>query len=372
MTIKEALNIKPKIDFLVFWIRKKGFKYTYNRVYFYLFWSWIKNHPRFIKLLNWWGPSPSFIEIETTTKCNLKCVMCEHTYWNEPIRDMSFEQFKSIVDQFPKLKWIGLTGIGESFLNKDFMKMLRYVKSKGILVELFDPFFFIDNQIAEELVALEIDKIFVSLDAASKETYETIRVGSNFETVTSNAAHLFRLKKEKCSCFPEIAFHFVINKYNYNEILNYIDLVHSISQGESTSIQFTRSLHEFEEIKHCFMEIPKEAVEAAEAKGTKMGIPVVWNADVPDNKPPLSSCIEWTMPFIFVTGHVIACCSGNEAGARDFQKATALGNVFEQSFKEIWHGEKYKSLRRMLRAGKAPPACKTCCIYAKEGQPCGS
>ena len=66
------------------------------------------------------------MEIEVTTRCNLKCIICEHTYWDEPNRDMSFEQFKGIVDQFPKLKWIGLTGIGESFINKDFMKMLRY------------------------------------------------------------------------------------------------------------------------------------------------------------------------------------------------------------------------------------------------------
>lgn len=33
-------------------LRTKGFKYTYNRVHFYVFWCWIENHPRLIRMLN--------------------------------------------------------------------------------------------------------------------------------------------------------------------------------------------------------------------------------------------------------------------------------------------------------------------------------
>jgi pyrroloquinoline quinone biosynthesis protein E len=279
---------------------------------------------------------------------------------------MSFEEFKSIVDQFPKLKWIGLTGIGESFLNKDFMKMLKYVKSKNILVELYDTFYFIDKQVAKELIELEIDKIFLSMDAATKETYEKIRVGSNFEKVTNNVRYLFQLKKKKRAFFPKIAFHYIVNRLNLSEIPQYIELVHSLSGGEETIIQFTRMLHKFKEVKDLFVEIPEEIIRLAEEKAKKFNIPITWNADVPKFKPPVTRCIEWTMPFIFVTGHVIPCCSGNEAGHREFQKETALGNVFEQSFKEIWYGEKYKTLRKMLSRGEIPLPCKNCCLYDTE------
>ncbi len=72
------------------------------------------------------------------------------------------------------------------------------------------------------------------------------------------------------------------------------------------------------------------------------------------------------MPFIFVTGHVIPCCAENEANAREFQKKTSMGNVFKQSFREIWYGEKYRSLRKMLREGKVPPPCVNCPIYRVE------
>ncbi len=94
-----------------------------------------------------------------------------------------------------------------------------------------------------------------------------------------------------------------------------------------------------------------------------MGITVDFNADVPLQKPSTADCIEWTMPFIFVTGHVIPCCSGNEAGQRAFQKEQALGNIFEQPFREIWKNAKYRALRKALAEGKALPVCKNCCIY---------
>jgi len=288
--------------------------------------------------------------------------MCEHTYWDEPNRDMSFEEFKGIVDQFPRLKWIGLTGIGESFINKDFMKMLRYVKSKSILVELYDTFYFIDEDVAKELVEMGVDKIYASIDAATKETYERIRVGSNFERVTNNVKNLLQIKREMNSSFPIVDFHYIISKANFREILQYVEFVHSIA-GENIRIQFTRMLHEFDEVEDLFVEVPEEIVQEVNKKGKELGIRIGWNTDVPKSKPHITKCIEWIMPFIFVTGHVIPCCSGNEAGHRDFQKETALGNLFEESFKEIWRSENYKNFRRMLRRGEVPIQCRNCCLY---------
>jgi MoaA/NifB/PqqE/SkfB family radical SAM enzyme len=294
--------------------------------------------------------------------------MCEHTYWNEPKRDMSFEEFKGIVDQFPKLKWIGLTGIGESFTNKDFMKMLRYVKSKDVFVELYDTFCLIDEKIAKQLIEIEIDKILISFDGTNKEIYEKIRAGSNFERVVNNINSFIRLKKEMKAFFPKLGFHYIINKLNICGIAQYIEFVSRVSRGEKISVQFTRMLHEFPETKDLFVEVPLRIRKDLETKGQELGVPIVWNLDVPQDKPPLTQCIEWTMPFIFVTGHVIPCCSGNEANKRDLQKEMSLGNIFEKPFKEIWLGEKYKSLRKTLYKGKVPVPCRNCCLYSLEGK----
>ncbi len=354
--------MKAKLDRLIFLLENKGFKYTYNRIYFYIFWVWIRQYPRLIGMLNLLAPFPSFIEVEVTTRCNLKCIICERTYWDESNRDMSFEEFKSIIEQFPNLKWIGLTGIGESFVNKDFMKMLRYIKSKQILIELYDTFYFIDDGKANEIIDMGIDQMIISLDAATKETYEKIRVGSDFDRVIKNIKNFYRLKKEKHAHFPEVDFHYIINKYNLHEVVPYIDLVRSITQG-NVNIKFSRMLHEFEQVKDLFVEIPEEIIQGTEEKAKASNIKLMWNLDVPKNKPDMNECIEWTMPFIFVTGHVISCCSGNESGNRELQKEVSLGNIFEQSFKSIWNGEKYRTLRKSIREGNVPSPCMNCCLY---------
>jgi len=349
-----------KLKRLLFLIRTKGMKWTYNYIHFITFYD--TQNPILIKLLQWLQPYPSYIEIECTTKCNLKCSICEHTYWDEPNRDMSFDQFKSIIDQFPKLKWIGLTGIGESFLNKEFMDMLRYVKSKNIYVELYDSFYFMNEAIINELIDLGVDRIFASIDAATKETYEKIRVGAKFEKVMNNLRIFVKLKEEKKAYFPELCFHYIVTKDNVNELTKYIELIHSLNT-DVTLIQFTRMLHYFDEVKHLFVEVPEETIREVDNKAKELGMKVVWGLNVPRNKPPINKCTAWYMPFIFVTGHVIPCCAGNEANKREFQKATSLGNVFEKSFKDIWYGEKYKELRRKIRKGEVPPPCVDCPIY---------
>lgn len=361
MKIASWLSKFKRVFFL---LRKKGFGYTWNYVYFSLVFA--TKNLFLLKLLYWLEPYPTFLEVEVSTRCNLKCIMCERTYWQEENKDMTFEQFKYIIGQFPKLKWIGLTGIGESFLNKDFLKMLRYVKEKNAFVELYDNFFLVDEKTSRELIEMGIDKFYISLDAATKETYEKLRVGSNFERVINNLKNFFRLKKEMNSDFPQVAFHFVVNKLNVQEISRYIDLAYSLGEKENLDIQFSRMLHSFKETENLFTEVPEEVIREAEQKAHDLGIKVVFNADVPKVKPAMKKCAEWTMPFIFVTGEVIPCCAGNEAGNREFQKRTALGNIFEAPFKEIWQGEKYRSLRRMLKQGKVPPPCLTCPLYQKE------
>jgi len=343
----------------------KGWGYTYNRVHFILFWNWIRNHPPLIFLVNLRSRIPTAIEVEVTTRCGLRCIMCEHTYWSEPPRDMSFEEFKSIINQFPRLKWIGLTGIGESFINPGFIKMLEYVKSKNIYVELYDNLFFLDESQISQIIGLEIDKLLISFDAATKETYERIRPGASFEKVVSNIFELFNLKKEKRSDFPKIIFHFIIMKDNLHEVFDYIQLVSELA-NEPTEIRFSRMLHNYSQVLNLFTEIDDQLIKSCERLAKHKGILISWNLDVPSDKPPVTECIEWTMPFIFANGDVIPCCSANESNKRDFQKQNSMGNIFQEPFVDIWNGTRYKQLRQHIRSGEFPPSCKDCCLYSKK------
>ncbi|MFZ3073447.1 MAG: radical SAM protein [Thermodesulfobacteriota bacterium] len=320
------------------------------------------------KLYPWFVFYPRYVEVEITTRCNLLCTMCEHTYWDEKSMDMSLEQFKRVVDEFPKLKYIGLTGIGSSFLNKDFLKMCEYVKSKGLYSEVYDTFLYTDEKVAKELIRIGMDRLIASVDGATKETYEKIRVASDFDEVISNVRSLVKLKKETGAKYPEITFHYIVMKDNVNEIVPFIDLVHSIMEGEDAAVFYTALLHPFKEVEHMASGVPDDIIEEAEKKARALGVKIAWNKNITE-KEPISNCTEWTTPFIHVDGTVIPCCAGNEANARQFQRTTSMGNIFEKTFKEIWYGERYKKLRDDLHDGKVPPACVNCTIYDIKEKP---
>ena len=127
--------------------------------------------------------TPADIQLEITTACNLRCTMCEHSYWREKQRHMSYGDFVKIIEKFQVLDSINLTGIGENLMNKDFIKMLEYLKRRSIKVIFNDNMTMIDKGIGEKLVKLGIDEVHVSFDGATKKTYERIRRGANFENV---------------------------------------------------------------------------------------------------------------------------------------------------------------------------------------------
>jgi MoaA/NifB/PqqE/SkfB family radical SAM enzyme len=342
--------------------KERGLKEALN--YGLFRYSYAIHGPFVASVINRLAPYPTCVEIEVTTKCNLRCTMCEHTYWNEPNVDMTYNQFLHIMKQFPRLRWIGLTGIGESLMNKDFMKMVEYVKERKIYLELFDTFYFWDKVFSRKMVSLGLNRVVPSLDGATAATYESIRVNSKFDRVVQNLRDLFAVKRELKRKLPEVHFHFIVSKKNIDEMLPYLDLTKDIAQGEPISVQFTELLHGYEQIADQVVRIPDSLVSDVEKRACALGTKLNWNRNVNRVKPVFSRCTLWTMPFIFVSGHVIPCCGGNEANARQAQKDTSMGNIFEQDFKTIWNGAKYRALRKELGHGRVPSPCRNCPVFA--------
>ena len=67
------------------------------------------------------------------------------------------------------------------------------------------------------------------------------------------------------------------------------------------------------------------------------------------DKPPVSCCLEWVVPFITVHGAVYPCCALTEGNQRGKIEKHCLGNIFDTPFREIWNGPRYRRLKEMLR-----------------------
>lgn len=319
-----------------------------------------------IRRAHWLAGYPKQVEIEVTTRCNLRCAMCEHSYWKEPARDLSFEEFRRIVDQFPKLHWIGMTGIGSSFLNKDYMKMVRYMKQeRRSFVEFFDHFNAFNADLARECIELGVNKIWVSLENARAESYNAARKGADFDTVLKNLWALVKLKRELKSPIPELWFHFIINKHNIAEMKEYVDLVSEFveyERGFSAPLIYWTNLLAFDEVSGLSIRPEREWVEEVTAYCREKRIFHVFNENVACAHP-MSHCAHWTEPFVLATGHIQPCCALNEANTREWQKQHAFANLLETDFRDWWRSPARKQFQRTLREGGINDICRYCHIY---------
>jgi len=344
------------------------FREIFNMFWVYPLW-W--NHKWSAFLLNKLLPKfhidlfPPFLEIEPTTVCNFKCKICEHTYWKEPSKNMIFAQFKKIFDDFGRPKWLGLTGIGSSYLNKDFHKMLAYAKSRGTIVEVMDHFaHFKDDAQIKELIKIGPDFQFVSIYGATKKTSEFISEGSDFEKTMHNLKTFVRLKKQMRSRFPILNFHFIVTKQSKDELFQFIDLVAGLNT-EIGEILITPLLHAFTHAKKFRVEIDEEYRLKVIDYAHKKGISITFNQSSNAERLGMDFCKEYIMPFIFVNGDVTPCCGQNEGNLREWQHKTSLGNALEESFRKIWYSPRYKKMREMIRKNKCPAECAHCPVYQK-------
>ena len=309
------------------------------------------------------APYPFKLEVEMTTKCNKHCIFCEHTYWHERGQELSLDQFEHILNQFPKLRWINMTGEGSGFLNKDFLKMIECARARDISVNFVDEFDFLDATKARRLVELGVNCIWISMDAATKETYEKIKVGCNFDRAIRNIKNLLQVKQELKSPSPVLCFRFVITTLNVHEMPMMVELVHSLGDlGEGSRLEFA-GLLKFKEVEQYYLpEIPEKILNATQQKADELGLSIAFSHSEKTKLPSVSQCAAWHEPYIMMGGYVLPCCALLMSNRRDFLRKYSFGNIFEKPFKEIWYSERYKKFRQMVprKTGPVPILCAGC------------
>src|SRR5256884_4535437 len=129
-------------------------------------------------------PPPRSIYIKPPSRCNELCQQCPRTLLSrEDDRDLSFEDFRYIVDQFPELERVVLHGLGEPLLNKDLPQMILYLKARGIYVLFNSNGILLNARRGQELIDAGLDEYRLSMDGATRETYARVRGVASFARI---------------------------------------------------------------------------------------------------------------------------------------------------------------------------------------------
>jgi len=156
---------------------------------------------------NWF---PNIIDIELTNNCNLSCNMCARQCMTRDKGFMDEDLFRAIIDETaPELTPIRLIGWGEPFLHPkiiDFCKYAKVVKKITDIKKLTEaetPLHITTNgqliteKQMKELVNLGLDSIVFSMQGATKEGYEKMRVGSSYDKLEENIKKLIKIRGDK-------------------------------------------------------------------------------------------------------------------------------------------------------------------------------
>jgi MoaA/NifB/PqqE/SkfB family radical SAM enzyme len=134
---------------------------------------------------------PSDVVIESTTYCNLNCVMCSNDKITRKRGRLSWSLYIKVVEEIAEraknTTRLWLCYYGEPLLRVDLVDMVTFAKSKGIKnVVINSNMNLMSKEKAEGLVKAGLNTVFVGLDACTPEIYEQIRCGGNYEKTVEN------------------------------------------------------------------------------------------------------------------------------------------------------------------------------------------
>jgi MoaA/NifB/PqqE/SkfB family radical SAM enzyme len=325
---------------------------------------------------------PRYIQLEPVGECNLRCQMCPIQFRNDGPTNgrpafMSFDLFQRIIDQLPQLEQLHLQGLGEPMLHPRFFDMVEYAAARAIFVSTNTNLTVFSPKRAARCVASGLARIHVSVDGATPETYERIRVRGRFDRIARNLSFLQKARNEAGGDLPDIRLVLVIMKQNLAELPAIVRLAH----GWGCSSLFVQHLcHDFQEDTlpkqyhpmrdfvndesllsddpnrvQCYF---SEAQAIANALKIELRLPRTTVREHPPGTPGVERC-NWPWRGIYASyqGYSMPCCMISTPDRFNF------GNLSTVPVETLWNSSSYETFRAALASDAPPDVCRGCSLY---------
>ena len=291
-----------------------------------------------------WG-QPISLTFEPTTSCNLRCPECPSGLrsFSRPTGMIDIDNFKKVVDQqWQTLSYLLLYFQGEPFLHPEFLELVKYASKKNIFTATSTNAHYLDDKMAKATVESGLDKIIVSIDGTTQQTYEQYRIGGSLNKVIEGTKLLVDWKHKLNSKTPLIVFQFLVVKPNEFQVDELQILANEIGVDK---VSFkTAQLYDFENGNSLMPENERYSRYKKDRNGKYVIKNKLYNHCW---KMWHSAVITWDMK-------TVPCCFDKDAKYQ-------LGNLNEVSFKEVWQNDDYSRFRKTLLKGRNKiDICRNC------------
>jgi len=293
---------------------------------------------------------PFALSIEPTTACNLGCPECPSGLkkFTRPtgklMPDFHRQMLQSVGDS---VFYINYYFQGEPFLNPYFLDLIREANLLKIYTATSTNAHFIDEKKAHEIVQSGLDRLIISIDGTTQDTYESYRVNGQLDKVIEGTMALISAKKKLKSQTPFLIFQFLVVKPNEHQIPEVFQLAEEIG-------------------------IDEVRLKSAQVYDYENGNPLIPNQEKyarykrnKDGKYVLkyktgNYCWRmWSSSVLTWDGKVVPCCFDKDA-------QHVLGSLENEEFNKIWKNKSYQSFRfAILNHRNDIDICKNCSEGAK-------
>lgn len=288
--------------------------------------------------------SPVSISIEPTTSCNLRCPECPSglRQFTRPTGMLDAGFFQKVIDELHEtLIYLTFYFQGEPYLNPKFLDMVKYASDKGIYTSTSTNAHYLNDENARKTVESGLDRIIISIDGTTQDTYEQYRVGGQLAKVMEGTRNILKWKKQLKSRRPYVVFQFLVVRPNEHQIEEVKALGRELGVDE-VKLK-TAQVYDYENGNDL---IPlNEKYSRYRKTGSRYSI----------KNALLNQCWRmWSSCVITWDGLVVPCCFDKDAKHR-------LGDLKSLSFAEIWNSGGYKAFRQsILKSRQEIDICKNC------------
>jgi MoaA/NifB/PqqE/SkfB family radical SAM enzyme len=300
---------------------------------------------------------PKNLYISTTTYCNLRCRFCDREEFNASHIDP--DNLKKIATAIKHAKQIDLTGWGEAILFKDYAKCVEYILKTNTKKEIIAQTS--NGSLAHRYTKIlkgRISRFVISLNSASKETYEKEMVGGKFEKTLNNINDFIQNITD--SDRKNVKLHFVTYTNNFREMPDFVKLasdlnIPTVSFGQMMSNHPDEDKYTLLNVKDEYNEL----LEKVEEYGRRHKIEVFYRRFGENLGLNNKNC---SAPFddlyIRTDGEIAPCCYFGDK---------SFGNVYENDFDSIWFDK--NGLISKLRKNRDFDECQVCAPFQKFDSP---
>ena len=303
--------------------------------------------------------APIYVEISPTGICNHKCLFCHYNYLGH---EGKFQKGKipELIREFASMgvKSLVFAGNGEPTLHVDTIEAIQLAKKLGLDVALSTNGTLLKEE-HFEILAKNLTWIRFSFNAGSSENYAYVHQtkSEDFDKVIENIKKL-KATKERLKSNITIGTQFVLIPENKDLAIEHGKMLKSLGVDYFSVKHFYNHSHnEFEvkeQIENTFIEeLSKEAEKFCD-KNFNFLVRSTANLS---SKRDYDKCygLEFIV-FIDENGDVFSCFS------HQYDKKTIMGNIFENSFKEIWESQQKNDsidyINNCIEKNNCQPNCR--------------